>query len=346
MPEWGVSKYRRTDLTKGNNSPLGIDVLQWLETTTDRVRLAGRITGSRDGLVLTAADRRLSVAPDGAFTIEFAGLIPGEQSIDIVAETADEQRISTTVTVVRRDPEVVIPPQPHLRRFAVIITNSNYDNQAWSSLPNSQRDGDEIAAAFKSYGFEIIRIDNKDRYKLNNDIANLSVKLKKETKSIFTVVYYSGHGTSINDHDYIVPIGADQPHEMEMDQADAQYLRINEILRLLNAPHQRALMVIDACRNDASPDRPNAGSRLSGEEPRTGNGAIIYATVPRRIASAGPENGLSPFTAVFVRHLKLGPTTLGRVVRATAEEVKKDFEQPAFQAGDLTILEDIPLRRQ
>jgi len=303
-----------------------------------------------------AAGKSLIVAPDGAFAFQLAGLIPGEQAIDVIAEAASGQSAKTTLIIRRKEPEVVIPPLHQGLRKALIIANSHYDGIAWGSLPSVRNDGAAVEAVLREHGFDIVKITDVDRQTLDNAIADFVISLNVEKSPILSLFYFSGHGTSSRSRNYIIPIGGISPFDLKPEKADAQYLAVDDIFRRLGGLNRTTLVIIDACREDPNTKGPQVAAvsksalepapRLVETHVATEGGGIFYATAPYHIARPGPENGLSPFTEVFVRHLRQGPTTLGRVVRATSLEVKKIFRQVPWYDGDLTILEDIPLRRQ
>jgi uncharacterized caspase-like protein len=87
-------------------------------------------------------------------------------------------------------------------RKALVIGNAAYKE---SRLSNPVNDATAIAKALRELGFEVTLLQNQDLKSMKEAIDNFSRQLRKGGVG---VLYYSGHGISMNREDYLIPVDA------------------------------------------------------------------------------------------------------------------------------------------
>jgi hypothetical protein len=140
------------------------------------------------------------------------------------------------------DAEYSTPKPPH--RLALVIGNSDYTN--FAPLPGSKLDADRMEATLKGLGFEVTRVRNMESPIEFETLVVLPFKAKIN-EGDFVVVYYSGHGFSYMQHNWIVPIHA--PTLVYEKDVDTTFLPESAIRGLLGQKKPGVTFVFfDACR--------------------------------------------------------------------------------------------------
>lgn len=137
----------------------------------------------------------------------------------------------------KRSPEIT-------SRVALIIGNTNYVNAL--PLKNPVNDANDMCAAFRKLGFEVIcRLDIASKREFKDAIFEFTGKINRNTVAAF---YYAGHGLQIDGVNYMVPTGAALRAKSDIEDESVQ---INYLMRELEA-REAALNIffIDACRNN------------------------------------------------------------------------------------------------
>ncbi|MHC4459272.1 MAG: caspase family protein, partial [Planctomycetota bacterium] len=88
------------------------------------------------------------------------------------------------------------------RRVALVIGNSDYEH---APLKNPINDANDMAAALKLCGFEVMKTINADRKTMRRAIRKFGNEINKGAVGLF---YYAGHGIQVGGENYLVPIGA------------------------------------------------------------------------------------------------------------------------------------------
>ena len=193
---------------------------------------------------------------------------------------------------------------PSEKRVALVIGNGAYQNAV--RLDNAVFDARAVAEAFRELGFQVV-----DGYDLNIDqmrakVSEFSAALS-DSKS--AVIYYAGHGVSVDEENYLVPtdIALKSPTDLDLNA-----ISISLLLKQMKRDDRVNIVILDACR-----DNPFAAelakhktralvverglSRIDGDLAR--GTLIAFASDPKSTALDGAPGQHSPFTAAFLAHL-------------------------------------------
>jgi uncharacterized caspase-like protein len=180
--------------------------------------------------------------------------------------------------------------QTHAGRIALIIGNSNYEE---NPLRNPKNDSKDMASTLKQLGFQVSLKTNVDRRGFLKAIRDFGDSLEKDDTGLF---YYAGHAILSNDSNYLIPIKADIRNEADLEYEAVSANRVLDYMGI--AENGLNIVILDACRNN--PYRSAFRSVSRGLARMTGpTGSLIaYSTSPGSVAQDGNGRN-SPYT----RHL-------------------------------------------
>jgi Flp pilus assembly protein TadD len=201
------------------------------------------------------------------------------------------------------------------RRVALVIGNNAYPA---SPLKNAVNDAKAMAAELRAAGFEVIELFDANREQMDTAVNAFVGRLPRGGVALF---YYSGHGTQINERNYLAPVDLKPVNAV---QVRTRSLDAGEVLEeMQGAGTDLQIMILDACR-----DNPFTGARSAGQRGLTpmksGRGAFVaYATGPGMTADdrAEDQNGL--YTAELLKSLRKPGLPLEAVFKETAGAVQK-----------------------
>lgn len=207
------------------------------------------------------------------------------------------------------------------KRTALVIGNARYEQDA-GPLRNTVNDAKAVAKTLRSLGFEVI-----ERHDLSRDQFLSAVEDFRKTLSgaEVAVLFYAGHGISVNGANYLVPVKSGFPPG---GAADEVALRMLAETRLFNAAQAVAdmseagsrcnLVILDACRNTPllpSKTRSFAGGGLAEMNPPAGS-LIAFSTDAGRTALDGDgANGL--YTSELLKNMATPGLTIEQVFKRT-----------------------------
>jgi len=133
----------------------------------------------------------------------------------------------------------------YLKSKALVIGNDGYDGRGWPKLANGVKDAEEVAKGLAAQGFEVA---------LKRDLK--SADLDRVLKEFFIyegadqntrlLVWFAGHGNTIDGEGYIVPVDAPSPKADAAFREKAISLRrFGEYMREAKARH--VLAIFDSC---------------------------------------------------------------------------------------------------
>ena len=147
-------------------------------------------------------------------------------------------------TIARRLPsqtQAKISLKPNGKYYALLIGNSNYDNNGWDDLVSPINDINSIKSVLdKSYKFEKIMMvkdgTKKEIFKAFQDLSKLT------STNDYVLIYYSGHGMVKAEQAYWIP------KDGSLKWGNGDWININELNIFLTEikAHHLALMV-DSC---------------------------------------------------------------------------------------------------
>ncbi|MGP0093382.1 MAG: tetratricopeptide repeat protein [Xanthobacteraceae bacterium] len=220
------------------------------------------------------------------------------------------------------------------RRVALVIGNSAYAGSA--RLANPANDADDVAAALRRVGFDVI--EGKDLSLAG--FSQIIETFRKKAKGIdVALLYYAGHGMQLGEQNWLMPIDTRVTNEFDVRHYN---IALQDMISDMEAGAKTTLVFLDACRDN--PLDAELKARLKAEGRGFGDSRglarieinapetlLVFATRPNTTAADGVGGRNSPFTEAFLQHL---PTpgveieTLMKRVTATVATNTKGKQQP------------------
>jgi hypothetical protein len=222
------------------------------------------------------------------------------------------------------------------RRVALVIGNNQYRNVA--VLRNSAKDARDVEAALKSVGFNVISgfdLNHQQTLQLLNRFkANLR-------KGDVAVVYFAGHGISIENTNFLLPVDFQSSFGKTARTARSKALDIETtVAGMLKAAGARFSMIVaDACREVPQLEAGTRSIKRGLNAPKTiATGTLIaYAAGAGQTADDGDgENGR--FTANFLKAIKTPNVNIREAMEwvASAVSAETNGEQIPSVYAELT----------
>jgi uncharacterized caspase-like protein len=208
------------------------------------------------------------------------------------------------------------------RRVALVIGNGAYKNAP--TLENPPRDAQAVAGAFRQLGFEVI-----DGYDL--DIGQMRAKISEFSAALpgakSAIIYYAGHGVSVDEENYMIPtdIALRSPTDLDLGA-----ISVSLVLKQMKREDRVNVVILDACRENPfatalakNRTRAIVGERgLSRIEGDLARGTLIaFASDPKSVAFDGPTGHHSPFTEAFLAHVADPAVPIDTVMSRVRTEV-------------------------
>jgi peptidoglycan hydrolase-like protein with peptidoglycan-binding domain len=211
---------------------------------------------------------------------------------------------------------------PSEKRVALVIGNGAYRNAV--HLDNAAFDARAVADAFRKLGFQVVDGYDLDIDQMRSKVSEFSAALS-DSKS--AVIYYAGHGISVDEENYLVPtdIVLKSPTDLDLNA-----ISVSLLLKQMKRDDRVNIIILDACR-----DNPFAAAlakqktralvaergltRIDGDLAR--GTLIAFASDPKSTALDGPAGQHSPFTQAFLAHLFDSGVTIDTVMSRVRNEV-------------------------
>lgn len=207
------------------------------------------------------------------------------------------------------------------KRVALVVGNAKYSEA--TPLANPANDANDIAAALKAAGFDVILGIDVDKRAFDTKVRNFAELLEGSDAAVF---FYAGHGLQVGGRNYLIPVDARLANERDLD-FDAVSLDLVLKQMELGRGDKTNIVFLDACRDN--PFRGNLARSMSTRSASIGKGLaqvetgvgtfISYSTQPGNVALDGKGRN-SPFTAALSKHVRES----GRNLTSTMIEVRKD----------------------
>jgi hypothetical protein len=212
--------------------------------------------------------------------------------------------------------------QPNDKRVALVIGNGAYQNAV--RLDNAAFDARAVADSFRKLGFQVVDGYDLDIDQMRSKVSEFSAALS-DTKS--AVIYYAGHGISVDEENYLVPtdIVLKSPTDLDLNA-----ISVSLLLKQMKRDDRVNIVILDACR-----DNPFAASlaraktralvvergltRIDGDLAR--GTLIAFASDPKSTALDGQTGEHSPFTQAFLAHLFDSGVTIDTVMSRVRNDV-------------------------
>lgn len=221
-------------------------------------------------------------------------------------------------------------------RVALVVGNGNYARAP--RLPNPLNDAEDVAAALKRSGFEIIVATNLDKAGMEEAMIKFARAARSADVALF---YYSGHALQFGGINYLVPVDAQLN-----DEADRRRLvRLDDVVADVQQAKNLRIVVLDSCRDNPLADHLKrsigvtrsayVGRGLARMDSPLGT-IISYATQAGRTADDGDGRN-SPFTAAFLKHVE-AREEIGTIFRRVGAEVYQATRQKQLPELSLSLI--------
>ena len=175
------------------------------------------------------------------------------------------------------------------KRVALVVGNAAYKETA--KLANPVNDANEIAAALKASGFDVILGLDLDKREFDTKVRNFAHLVENADVAIF---FYAGHGLQVAGRNYLIPVDASLQNERDLD-FDAQSLDFILKQMELDRADKTNIVFLDACRDN--PFSRNLARSMGTRSTSIGKGLaqvdtgvgtfIAYSTQPGNVALDG-----------------------------------------------------------
>jgi uncharacterized caspase-like protein len=229
------------------------------------------------------------------------------------------------------------------RRVALVVGNSAYKNAP--NLPGPSRNAKAIAAMLEQSGFDIVAT--------HHNIGNVQFKhaIRQFEEAVagadISVVFYSGHGITIRDRNYLIPVDAKLASSQH---ADNEAVTLDRLLEAAERTKRLSLIILDASRDNpfarsikrqrSTTHAVSAGVAIV--KPTSRNTLIVYGGKAGSTAEGNTEH--SPFTAALLNNmfepgldLRLA---LGRVRNAVLKStggMQEPFVSGSLSGGSIAL---------
>ena len=230
-------------------------------------------------------------------------------------------------------------------RVALVIGNGAYKSAP--VLENPTVDAHAISAALKRLGFEVI-----EGYDLNG--IDMRAKLDDFTEALgdskVALLYYAGHGVSIDEENYLL---ATDLVVRSAPQLKNNGMRLSQIMETMKRDQRANVIILDACRDNpfskelaGDVSRGVAGGRgLSPIDSSMARGSLIaFATDPKKTAMDGLQGDNSPFTKALLKNIETPGITIDTMMNRVREDVdtitnhkQRPWVNTSLVGGDLYL---------
>jgi len=188
------------------------------------------------------------------------------------------------------------------RRVALVIGNSAY--RYAPELNNPKNDAEDISAALRSLGFEVITGLDLDKAAMDRTIRRFVESANRAQLGLF---FYAGHGLQVGGVNYLVPVDA---RLTTASGLEFEMVRLDVVQRTMEHATDTNVILLDACRdNPLSRNLARAlGTRstsigLGLAQVEAGLGTLIsYSTQPGNVALDGKGRN-SPYAGSLIQHI-------------------------------------------
>ena len=218
------------------------------------------------------------------------------------------------------------------RRVALVIGNGAYKRAP--ALENPTIDAKGMAAALRRIGFEVI-----DGYDLG--FSEMRAKLSEFATALpdskAALVYYAGHGVSVEEDNFLLPVDIELKSVTDLD---INAINVDLVLRQMKREERVNVVILDACRDNpfarelaaSTKNRSAVSDRGLSRIDVSAKGTLIaFATDPKSTAADGPKGSNSPFTHALLKHIETPGISIDTVlnrVRADVWEATNKKQMP------------------
>jgi len=218
------------------------------------------------------------------------------------------------------------------KRIALIIGNTNYNNDIWD-LKNPVNDAKLISSTLTELDFEIIFKENLNKSETEDAIIDFKNKL---TEYDFSIIYYAGHALQDqNGNSFLLPVDYSQDLSFEKGAID-----ISGLLYFFEQSDSPTLFILDACRQIDN----NGLNKPSVEDPL--NVKLAYSTSYGKTASDNSNLDNTIYTSTLSKLFLKKGITIHDILKNTSKWVLKLSDLKQYPVNYFGIfVEDIQLTK-
>jgi hypothetical protein len=234
------------------------------------------------------------------------------------------------------------------KRVALVLWNDDYNGTKNDLGGGPKHDGLAMAGVLQSQGFQVITGANLTGQQMKDKVAEFIDTVNRNPGAV-TLMYYSGHGGSINGNNYLIPVDY-------TGEVDTSFVRnavsMDYLLKELKGANSLFNMIfLDACRTPLKVPPPQSGARRelmrhweSEPGPGLSNVWIEYASRPRMPALQDANSGL--YTKYLLQYMTRPDLSLKEISLYTSFALEKDpiavqEEQHSWVQSDFSRTEAI-----
>ena len=231
---------------------------------------------------------------------------------------------------------VFVTPAFADNRVVLVIGNGAYARVP--HLPNPVHDAEDVAAALKRSGFEIIVATDLDKAGMDEAMIKFARAARTADVAMF---YYTGHALQFGGINYLVPVDAQINDEADL----RRMVRVDDVIADMQPAKNLRILVLDSCRDNplAEQLKRSIGTARSASVGRglakidSPEGMIIaYATQQGRTADDGDGRN-SPYTAAFLKNVET-KEEIGTIFRRISADVYQTTHQAQLPELSLSLI--------
>ena len=217
------------------------------------------------------------------------------------------------------------------RKVALVIGNSAYSRL--DAIPAAANDADDMAATLQRLGFEVSVRKNLGVEALITEIIGFGGSVRAGDLAL---LYYSGHGGSVGEENYLLPVDYDPPSAKDLvDRRAYAMSKVRDVMEQSGALVR--VLIFDACRGSAV-------SSKSGEaDPRPIEGRpegtlIAFASAHKQDALFDARQRNSLYTGRLLSALKGPDADFKALLEGVQRQVYEDtrHQQTPYLYGFLS----------
>jgi hypothetical protein len=130
------------------------------------------------------------------------------------------------------------------KRVALVIGNGSYRyTDSMPKLTNPANDADDMAAALRRFGFEVIAKKNLTKEEMDETITDFGRIAANSDAALF---YYAGHGLQVRGQNYLVPVDANIDSDAKVPY---RAVNVNQLLEEMESSRGRVnIVMLGGCR--------------------------------------------------------------------------------------------------
>lgn len=202
-------------------------------------------------------------------------------------------------------------------RFALILANDDYPGHDHDLEGGPIQDAEGMTQTLQVCGFQVMTGNNLTGPQTRKRIEAF-VQLLKQHPGAVSLIYYSGHGGSINGNNYLLPVNFNGEADADF-QANA--VSVDDILQeLKNARSAFNLLFLDACRTPLNMTKKGSAATFRARQ-----------AIPPLLPGPVPNHGNAVLPSLSI--IRQWETEPGPGLSNTWIEYASRPEKPALQSG-------------